>query len=72
MRVASGGMKSRSRTVACSSSGGLVSGIAWSLVVDVVLLSAQLQVFWVDAAPVMTPVPYHLILSREHLECDKT
>jgi len=28
MGVASGGMKSRSRTVACTSSGGLVSGIA--------------------------------------------
>ena len=29
MRVFSGGMKSRSRTVARTSSGGLASGIAW-------------------------------------------
>ena len=48
-----------------------VLAVAWSavlpgsLVVDVVLLSAQLQVLWVDAAPVMAPMPDHLILSRE-------
>ena len=33
---------------------------------DVVLLGAQLQVLWVNAASVMTPVPDHFILSREH------
>ena len=33
---------------------------------DVVLLGAQLQVLWVDAASVMASVPDHFILSREH------
>ena len=37
-----------------------------SLIVDVILLSALLQMFWVNTASVVASVPDHFILSREH------